>query len=77
MAQKPEEILARTSLRIDELETRLTFQDDTIASLNEALVMQQQRIDKLEKLVQLVVERVTEVAPELDLPGEEEPPPHY
>lgn len=75
--EKIEAELERTSLRIDELETRLTFQDDTIATLNEALVMQQQRIAQLEKLVGLVVERIRESEPEMDLPGEEDPPPHY
>ena len=63
--------------RIDELESRQAFQEDTIASLNEALVAQQQRLAHLEKMVELLVERYREVAPDAVSPEEEPPPPHY
>ena len=63
--------------RLDELESRQAFQEDTIASLNEALVAQQQRIAYLEKMLDLLIERYREVAPEMALPEEEPPPPHY
>jgi SlyX protein len=68
----------RTDLsRLDDLESRLAFQDDTIAGLNEALVAQQQRIVHLEKLVGLMIERFREEMPDVSLPEEEPPPPHY
>ena len=63
--------------RLDELESRQVFQEDTIASLNEALVAQQQRIAYLEKMVDLLIERYREVMPDTAAPGEEPPPPHY
>ena len=63
--------------RIDELESRQVFQEDTIASLNEALIAQQQRIAHLEKMVELLVARYREVAPDAVSPQEEPPPPHY
>ena len=63
--------------RLDELESRLAFQEDTISSLNEALVAQQERIAYLEKMLVLLVERYRQSAPEAALPGEEPPPPHY
>ncbi|HEY5646258.1 MAG TPA: SlyX family protein [Pseudomonadales bacterium] len=63
--------------RIVELETRQAFQDDALASLNEALVNQQQRIAHLEQMLGLVVERVRASELELDLPAVEPPPPHY
>jgi SlyX protein len=63
--------------RLEELESRQAFQEDTIASLNEALVAQQQRIAYLEKMVDLLIERYREVAPDIALPEEEAPPPHY
>ena len=63
--------------RLDELESRQAFQDDTIASLNEALIAQQQRISHLEKMVELLVERYRELAPDAVAPEEEPPPPHY
>jgi SlyX protein len=68
----------RTDLnRIDELESRQAFQEDTIAGLNEALVSQQRRIVYLEKMLDLVIERFRETNPDLSLPAEEPPPPHY
>ena len=63
--------------RLDELESRMAFQEDTIASLNEALVAQQQRIAYLEKMLDLLIERYREAAPDMALPEEEPPPPHY
>jgi len=63
--------------RLDELEGRQAFQEDTIASLNEALVAQQQRITYLEKMLELLIERYREVMPDSAAPGEEPPPPHY
>jgi len=63
--------------RLDELESRLAFQDDTITSLNQALVSQQQRISHLEKSLALVLERFREKELDFDLPDEEPPPPHY
>jgi SlyX protein len=63
--------------RLDELEGRLAFQEDTIASLNEALVVQQQRITYLEKMLELLIERYREAMPDSPAPGEEPPPPHY
>ena len=63
--------------RIDELESRLAFQDDTIASLDRALQDQQARISHLEKTLGLIMERIRQKDLDLDLPGEEPPPPHY
>ena len=62
--------------RIDELESRLAFQDDTINSLNRALVEQQQRITALEKFCTALLERLDE-GPGDSRPPEEQPPPHY
>ncbi|TNF85764.1 MAG: SlyX family protein [Gammaproteobacteria bacterium] len=63
--------------RLDELESRQAFQEDTIASLNEALVAQQQRIAYLEKMLELLIERYREAMPDIAAPAEEPPPPHY
>jgi SlyX protein len=63
--------------RINELETRLSFQDDTISSLNDALVRQQQRIAQLEKSLELLIERARDNLDDAPEYGEEPPPPHY
>lgn len=61
--------------RIDALEARLEFQDETIATLNDALVSQEQRLTELTKSYSLLTERLR------DLAGHDfekhEPPPHY
>ena len=70
MSDKPD-------LRLEEMESRQAFQEDTIASLNEALVAQQERIAYLEKMLELLIERYREAVPETAGPAEEPPPPHY
>ena len=63
--------------RIDALESKVTFQDDTIEQLNSALVHQQSRIDRLETRVTVLQKQLeaqgTDAADELG----EMPPPHY
>jgi len=62
--------------RIDLLETRLAFQDDTIETLNKAITEQWLKIDALTRQLQALGERL-EVA-ESRVPGAaNEPPPHY
>lgn len=67
--------------RFDELESRLEFQEDTITSLNAALVRQQQRLDRLENALQEAVERLDSGQLTVsNAPGDsqpEPPPPHY
>lgn len=63
--------------RISELESRLEFMDDTIARLNDALVIQQQRFFELNKKLDLLLARLQEKNVELMDPKDEPPPPHY
>jgi len=62
--------------RITELESRLEFQDEIIAKLNDALVTQQHRFFELEKTVAMLLKALREkdFAP---MPGGDERPPHY
>ena len=68
---------ARTlSERIDVLETRLTFQDETIETLNKTITAQWQQIDALTRQLEALSERLQEA--ESSAPGPaNEPPPHY
>jgi SlyX protein len=62
--------------RIDALETRLTFQDETIETLNKAITAQWQQIDALTRQIANLGERLREA--ETHMPGAaNEPPPHY
>jgi len=63
--------------RMNDLESRLAFQDDTLVSLNQALVNQQQRIAHLEKSLAWVLDQIRQSEPDIELPAEEPPPPHY
>jgi SlyX protein len=63
------------SERIDVLETRLTFQDETIETLNRTITAQWQQIDALTRQVAALSERLQEA--EANAPAANEPPPHY
>lgn len=64
--------------RVDELETRLAFQDDTIATLNDQLARQELDIRQLWEAKQYLKKQLTELAPSNIRPQHEEtPPPHY
>ena len=62
--------------RIDALETRLTFQDETIETLNKTITAQWLKIDALTRQLANLSERLHEA--EAHAPGiANEPPPHY
>ena len=62
--------------RIDALETRLTFQDETIETLNKTITAQWLKIDALTRQLARLNERLLEA--ETQAPGAaNEPPPHY
>ena len=64
------------SERIDVLETRLTFQDETIETLNKTITEQWLKIDALTRQLVTLGERLQEAearAPD----AANEPPPHY
>jgi SlyX protein len=63
------------SERIEVLETRLTFQDETIETLNQTITAQWQQIDALTRQVAALSERLQEA--EANAPAANEPPPHY
>ena len=62
--------------RVDALETRLTFQDEIIETLNKTITEQWLKIDALTRQVANLSERLQEA--EIHAPGAaNEPPPHY
>ncbi len=72
-----------TEHRINELETRLEFQDATIATLNDQLVQLQRMLFEQERTLQRLKERLLAQRAEQDAdepltdPRNEPPPPHY
>ncbi|QOZ11508.1 SlyX family protein [Bradyrhizobium sp. CCBAU 51765] len=64
------------SERIDTLETRLAYQDDTIETLNQTITAQWKQIDSLTRQIAQLNERLQEA--ETNAPGHaNERPPHY
>ncbi len=64
--------------RMDELELKLTFLDDAVASLNDSEVQQSQRLSQLENaLTELRRELIALRTSLADDVRNEPPPPHY
>jgi len=62
--------------RVDTLETRLAYQDETIEQLNQTITAQWKQIDALIRQLAQLNERLQET--EANAPGPaNEPPPHY
>ena len=64
--------------RMDELESRLAFQDDLVAELSDQIARQELDIRKLWEAKQHLKKQLSEVSPS-NIRGEEDetPPPHY
>jgi SlyX protein len=64
------------SERIDVLETRLAYQDETIETLNNTITAQWQQIDALTRQLAALGERLSEAEAKAPSPANELPP-HY
>lgn len=75
---KEEQVLQEsTSRRIEELETKITFQDHLIEELNQALIQQQNDINKLTRVVENVISQVERISDTSSNGEQAELPPHY
>jgi SlyX protein len=66
--------------RLDELESRLAFQDDHIESLNEIIARQDRELGRLELRVKSLGDKLNDLAESASTPGASsghEIPPHY
>lgn len=64
--------------RFLDIETKLAYQEDLVASLNQIVSNQQRKLDELESAYRKLVDRVVEQSEELAaLRIEDAPPPHY
>ncbi|WP_414829039.1 SlyX family protein [Alteromonas sp. H39] len=70
--------LAQAQQQIEELETKVAFQEHTIESLNDALTSQQKQLDDLSFKMKHVIDRMkTMQTSNIAKQSEETPPPHY
>lgn len=65
------------SARIDSLEMRIAYQDETIETLNQALTSQWEQIDALKREIARLNERIVTIENNPGAPVSNEPPPHY
>ncbi|MCX2901160.1 SlyX family protein [Pseudomonas mandelii] len=63
--------------RINDLESRLAFQDDTINTLNDVLVAQQAVVERLQLQMAALIRRQAEMVGQFESSEDEAPPPHY
>jgi SlyX protein len=63
---------------IEQLQMKVAFQEDTIESLNQALIEQQKQIDDLQFNLKRLDSKVSAIEPSnMASEKEEAPPPHY
>lgn len=76
-AEQTEEI-KQMQVKMESLEVKLAYQEDTIESLNQTVIAQQSKIVHLEKTMGLVIEKM-QSEPSSDAANAEqaELPPHY
>lgn len=66
--------------RLDELESRLAFQDDLVESLNRMVAAQDRELERLRRRLADLESKLADLAEGASLPGAEpgqEIPPHY
>lgn len=68
--------LQALSERIDALETRVAYQDDTIETLNATITSQWKQIDALTRQLAVLSDRLSEAEARAPGPANERPP-HY
>ena len=62
--------------KIAELEMRQAFQDDTVQALNDVLVEQQRLIANMQRQLELLAQRQSDLHTQVD-ETPNDPPPHY
>lgn len=74
----PSEKEVQLANRVDDLESKLAFQDDVIDQLNDELTVHQANIAQLNADLQLIAKRLKDMAPSnIGKQEDEPPPPHY
>ncbi len=70
--------MENTEAAIIELQTKLSFQEDLLESLNQVIIDQQSQITKLERTVEAMIGQMRTMQNSLEGNGQQqEIPPHY
>lgn len=76
----PSTQVPETQSAVTELQSRVTFQEDTLQTLNRIIAAQDAKITRLQKQVQLLNDKLKDLVNTIDQgagSNEQEPPPHY
>jgi SlyX protein len=69
---------SKLEARIDELESKLAFQEDTLQQLNEVIAKQDLSLRTLEHQLKLIADKYRSLqSNQIASEAEETPPPHY
>ncbi|MEQ1616702.1 MAG: SlyX family protein [Hyphomicrobiaceae bacterium] len=78
MADTMETTLQDLEARIDNLEMKITYQDDVIEALNKVIIKQWSGLEQFQRRIDGLEKRLLEARDNVDQdPREEPPPPHY
>jgi SlyX protein len=76
-----DDMVTQLQMRIDELETRLAFQEDTLQTLSEQLAHQQSVTEQQQQMLQALYSQIRDVQDASSAEGaassSQERPPHY
>ena len=71
-------LMSTVKIDIEQLQMKMAFQEDTIESLNQALILQQKQMDDLQFQLKQLVSKMSAIEPSnMASEKEEMPPPHY
>ena len=63
--------------RLTELETKLTFAEDLIETLNQTVIRQQAQLDSMQQQLRLLHQQLQDTLPDEARSPRDEIPPHY
>ena len=63
--------------RLENIETKISFQEDLIEELNKTVYQQQQKLDQLEEICRLLARHIESLAAASEGKPANERPPHY
>jgi SlyX protein len=63
--------------RLEALEIKIAYQEQTISQLNEVILEQQRRLDQLESIYRVLRDKLRSLEEPGGDPDAQEPPPHY
>ncbi|OIQ02272.1 MAG: hypothetical protein COS82_08430 [Zetaproteobacteria bacterium CG06_land_8_20_14_3_00_59_53] len=64
-------------IRLQDIETKISYQELLLEHLNEALTSQQRQLDSLKRQIDNILQMLKSPQNHINRPEDEAPPPHY